>query len=80
MTATITPLTMPFKWRLKAVMADRDIDNKTLQTLTGLHETVISQLRNNLPKRLDIQTLEKLCSALKCQPGELLIWSPNEEA
>lgn len=70
--ATMLVSGMALKWRLVAVMADREIDNQKLHELTGLHPGTISKLRNNLPSRLDIETLEKLCTALKCQPGDLL--------
>ncbi|HEY9877060.1 MAG TPA: helix-turn-helix transcriptional regulator [Leptolyngbyaceae cyanobacterium] len=63
---------MTIKWRLAAVMADREIDNQQLQSLTGLHAGTISKLRNNPPKRIDTETLDTLCKALNCEPGELL--------
>ena len=63
---------MSIKWRLAVVMADREIDYKQLAELTGMHPGTISKLKNNLPDRLEMTTLEKLCQALKCQPGELL--------
>lgn len=44
---------MVIKWRLAAVMADREVDNQRLQELTGLHRGTISKLKNNLPARLD---------------------------
>lgn len=63
---------MAIKWRLKAVMADREIDNQKLHELTGLHLGTIAKLRNNIPSRLETETLDKLCQALNCQPGDLL--------
>lgn len=68
---------MAIKWRLSAVMADREIDNQTLHQLTGLHPGTISKLRNNPPSRIDVTTLNLLCQALKCQPGELLCFIPD---
>lgn len=65
-------VSMAIKWRLAAVMADREIDNQTLHDLTGLHLGTIAKLRNNPPARIDVETLNKLCTALNCQPGELL--------
>ena len=62
------------KWRLAAVMADREVDNDRLHELTGLHRGTISKLRNNPPSRVDMDTLNKLCEALNCQPGELLVY------
>ena len=69
---------MTIKWRLSAVMADREIDNQTLHQLTGLHIGTISKLRNNPPLRIDVITLNLLCTALDCQPGELLRFIPDE--
>lgn len=68
---------MAIKWRLSAVMADREIDNQTLHLLTGLHLGTISKLRNNPPARIDVTTLNLLCHALSCQPGELLRFTPD---
>ena len=66
------------KWRLAAVMADREIDNQKLHDLTGLHPGTISKLRNKKPARLDTQTLDMLCKALRCEPGDLLRFVPDE--
>ena len=60
------------KWRLAAVMADRDVDNQRLHELTGLHPGTISKLKNHMPGRFDAKTLDILCKALNTTPGELL--------
>ena len=65
-------LPMAIKWRLNAVMADKEVDNQRLHELTGLHIGTISKLRNNPPARVDTKTLNLLCKALECQPGDLL--------
>ncbi|MEH1960616.1 MAG: helix-turn-helix transcriptional regulator [Nostoc sp.] len=70
--------TMPMKWRLPVLMADREIDYKELAKVTGMHPGTISKLKNNLPDRLELVTLMKLCKALKCQPGDLLAYIPGE--
>lgn len=67
------------KWRLAAVMADREIDNQKLHEVTGLHLGTISKLRNKKPARLDTNTLDALCKALRCEPGELLRFIPDDE-
>ena len=69
---------MGIKWRLTAVMADREIDNSALKELTGFHLGTISKLRNRCPSRVDIDTLNRLCKALKCVPGDLLVWVDDE--
>lgn len=62
------------KWRLAAVMADRELDYKQLAVLTGLAATTVSTHKNlkRMPARLDSKTLNMYCKALDCQPGELL--------
>jgi putative transcriptional regulator len=67
-----------FDWRLPVLMADRGIDYKELAKITGMHPGTISKLKNNLPDRLELVTLTKLCKALKCQPGDLLTYIPVE--
>lgn len=66
--------TMPIKWRLKSVMADREMSYKDLADKTGLHKGTVNRLVNTyeMPKRLDRDTLNKFCKALSCQPGDLL--------
>lgn len=71
---------MPIKWRLAAVMADREMDYKQVAEITGLHPVTVNKLKNTyeMPARLDRKTLVKLCHALECQPGDLLRYAPDE--
>jgi len=75
---TLTDKPMPIKWRLAVLMADRELDYKDLAIKAGLHAVTISKLKNSRekPPRLDRGTLEKLCKALDCQPGDLLVYVP----
>ncbi len=67
---------MPIKWRLAVLMADREMDYKKLAQMTGLHPVTVSKHKNIrvMPERLDRDTLEKYCKALNCQPGDLLTY------
>ena len=71
---------MPMKWRLAAVMADREMGYKELADAAGLHRVTVNRLKNTyeMPPRLDRDTLEKLCRVLKCQPADLLRYVPSE--
>ncbi|WP_242056669.1 MULTISPECIES: helix-turn-helix transcriptional regulator [unclassified Nostoc] len=71
---------MPIKWRLAVLMADREIDYKQLAEITGMHPVTISKHKNIrvMPDRLERETLEKYCKALNCQPGDLLMYVPDE--
>ena len=67
---------MPTKWRLAVLMADRELDYRELAEMTGLHPGTVSKHKNMrvMPPRLDHGTLFKYCEALKCQPGDLLVF------
>lgn len=74
------PAPAQIKWRLAAVMADREIDYKQLAEMTGLHRITVSKHKNMkvMPRVLESKTLWLYCNALKCQPGDLLRWMPQE--
>lgn len=39
----------------------------------------LSILKNNKAKAVRFSTLEAICRALKCQPGDILEYMPDEE-
>jgi putative transcriptional regulator len=73
--------------RLKAIIAARNAERiqKDLPPLTvrGLAEeidtspSVITGLTANRAKRVDLLTLNKLCKALDCQVGDILVYAPD---
>lgn len=69
------------RWKLNEVMARKRIRNKDLAKDLGITETSIYRLRktDEMP-RLSPERLNGLCAALKCQPGELLEWLPDDES
>ena len=60
-------------------MAERRIGNKELAVLIGKHPNSISRMKlhERFPK-LDEETLSALCKALKCQPGDLMVYEEEE--
>ena len=73
--------TVPIKWRLAAIMADREMSYKDVAALADLHPVTVNKLKNTyeMPARLDRGTLDKLCRVLDCQPGDLLRHIPDPE-
>lgn len=73
--------TMPIKWRLAVLMADREIDYLELASKTGFNPKTVSKHKNMrvMPGRLEDSTLLKYCEALNCQPGDLLVYVPGEK-
>jgi putative transcriptional regulator len=70
---------MAIKWRLRQVMAERNISGKALALSVGLQATQLSRLRtrDTMPK-LTEERLDSFCKALQCQPGDLLVYSSEE--
>ena len=71
---------MAVKWRLNQLMFEKGIKNRELCEKTGLHPNTVSKLKNlrQMPDRLERHTLDVLCKALECQPGDLLSYSADE--
>ena len=68
---------MPIIIRLDVVMARNKMRSKDLAEIIGITEANLSLLKNGKIKGFKIETLEKLCRALKCQPGDLLEFSED---
>lgn len=64
---------------LDVVMAKRKIGLGELADKVDITQANLSILKNNKAKAMRFSTLEALCRALKCQPGDILEWVPDEE-
>ncbi|GLB46045.1 transcriptional regulator [Philodulcilactobacillus myokoensis] len=60
------------KITLNIVMLERNMSLKELSRKVGITQSNLSILKNNKAKGIRFNTLEKLCSALKCQPGDII--------
>lgn len=58
--------------RLNLLMAERRVNVSELSRLTGISRTMLSKLYNDDFARIDVETLDKLCSFFECDVGELL--------
>lgn len=63
---------MPILVRLDAVLSQRKMRAKDLAMIIGITEANLSLLRTGKVKGVRFETLEKLCLALDCRPGDLL--------
>jgi putative transcriptional regulator len=71
---------MPIIVNLDVVMAKRKIRSKDLAQQLGMTEANLSILKTGKAKAIRFTTLEALCEALDCQPGELLEYRvPSKE-
>lgn len=63
---------MPIIVRLDRVMADRKISLNELSEKVGITNVNLSKLKTGKASAIRFSTLEKICKALNCQPGDLL--------
>lgn len=65
---------MPTYWKLKALLKARGLKPGTAAAQAGLHrQSLYAILKSPRAHRIECDdTLDKLCEALDCQPGDLL--------
>lgn len=63
---------MPIIVTLDVMLARRKLRAKDLAAAIDISETNLSLLRSGKVKGVRFETLEKLCLALDCKPGDLL--------
>lgn len=63
------------KSRLAVLMAERDprMSQRELAEKSGVSTMAVNRLYNNDFKRVDTETLEKLCAFLECDLSDLLV-------
>jgi putative transcriptional regulator len=57
---------------LDVMLAKRKMRSKELAEIVGITEANLSLLKSGKVKGVRFETLEKVCAALECQPGDLL--------
>lgn len=68
---------MPIIVRLDRVMADRKVLLKDLADEVGITNVNLSKLKTGKAVAIRFSTLEAICKALDCQPGDILEYSED---
>lgn len=63
---------------LDVVMAKRKMRSNELAELIGITPQNLSVLKAGRARAIRFDTLEKICSVLDCQPGDILAWQSND--
>ena len=66
---------MAIRVKLDHLLLDRQMTLTELAEQVGMTLANLSILKTNKAKAIRFSTLDALCRALKCQPGELLEWT-----
>ena len=65
--------------RLDRVMADRKISLNELSEKVGVANVNLSKLKNGHVSSIRFSTLSAICEVLKCQPGDILEYTDDED-
>ncbi len=65
--------------RLDYALLDRRMKLKDLAAATGLAVNNLSILKTNKARAIRFSTLNQLCEALNCTPGDLIEYIPDED-
>ena len=69
---------MPIVVDIDLLLARRRMGVGELADRIGITPANLAVLKNGRAKAVRFTTLEALCEALDCQPGDLLRWEPAE--
>ena len=70
---------MPIVVNLDVMMAKRKMSLNELSQKVDITLANLSILKNNKAKAVRFSTLEAICRALDCQPGDILEFVPEED-
>jgi putative transcriptional regulator len=65
--------------RLDRVMADRKISLNELSEQVGVTNVNLSKLKNGKVSAIRFSTLDAICKALSCQPGDVLEFKEDDK-
>jgi len=69
---------MPIVLRLDRVMADRKMSLNALAEKVGIANVNLSKIKTGKVSAIRFSTLEAICEALHCQPGDILEYMPPQ--
>lgn len=67
------------KIELNEILKERNMTAKELSEIINLTEANLSILRSGKAKAIRFSTLEAICKALSCNPGDILKYVEGEE-
>lgn len=71
--------TMSIILRLDRVMADRKMSLNELAARVGISNVNLSNIKTGKISAIRFSTLNGICKALDCQPGDILEYQPDDD-
>lgn len=66
------------KFKVKVMLAIREMTQKELAEKTGIRPPTISAICTGTIKHLPVDVLDKICDVLDCQPADLIEYVKGE--
>ena len=66
------------KFKVKVMLAMREMTQKELAEKTGLRPPTISAICTGTIKHLPVDVLDRICDVLDCQPGDIIEFVKDE--
>jgi putative transcriptional regulator len=70
---------MTIRAKLNVVLAERNVRLTELEEKTGISLNNLSILKTDKAKAVRFSTLNEICKALNCQPGDLFEYVPDDK-
>ena len=70
---------MPITINLDIMLAKRKMQLKELSEIVGISVVNLSILKQSKVKAIRFSTLEAICIALECQPGDIMEFVPSKK-
>ena len=67
------------KFKVKVMLAMRDMTQKELAERTGIRPPTVSAICTGSVKHLPVEALDKICDVLDCQPAALMEFVKDAE-
>ena len=67
------------KFKVKVMLALREMTQKELAEKTGIRPPTISAICTGAVKHLPVEALDKICEVLDCQPADLMEYVKEPE-
>lgn len=65
-------------FRIDVMLARRKMSVTELSEKVGITLANMSVLKNGKARAIKIETLNRICKALRCQPGDVLEWKDDD--
>lgn len=64
--------------RLSTLLGERRWTQTHFAKLAGLRAATVNEYYNELVRNVSLETIDRMCKALGCQVGDLLVWEPDK--